>query len=164
MNLREEADRDFADIADLITRAFAQAPHRSGTEAAIVAALRDSGALHLSLVAEAGGILIGHIAFSPVAISSGARGWYGLGPISVAPEHQGRGVGAALIRAGLSRLSAQGAAGLVLLGDPAFYARFGFVADPRLKLPGVPAQYFQSRLLLGPMAEGEVRYAAAFGV
>ena len=83
------------------------------------------GELTVSLVAETDG-LVGHVAFSPVLIADGSAGWYGLAPVAVLPEWQRRGVGAALIRRGLAILGARGAAGCVVLGDPAYYGRFGY--------------------------------------
>ncbi|MEC4630073.1 N-acetyltransferase, partial [Bacillus safensis] len=87
--------------------------------------------------------LLGHVAVSPVTVSDGSTGWYGLGPISVLPARQGQGIGAALMRAAIDALRQQGARGCVLLGEPAYYGRFGFRAEPGLVLPGVPAEYFQ---------------------
>lgn len=162
MQIRPETAADAAAIAALTTAAFAGAPHASGTEAAIIAALRKAGALHLSLVATEAGRVIGHVAFSPVRIDGRACGWFGLGPIAVAPDRQGQGLGGALIREGLARLHAEGAKGCVLLGDPGYYTRFGFVADPGLTLPGVPAPYFLRLVLAGPAPVGRVAYHPGF--
>src|SRR5690606_17709374 len=120
------------------------AAHSSGTEQHIVRALRREGQLSLSLLAHDDGSIVGHVAVSPVAISTGAAGWYGLGPISVDPVHQGRGIGSALVREALHELRHRGARGCVLLGDPAFYRRFGFMPSAGLALPGVPPEYFQA--------------------
>ncbi|NLH48983.1 MAG: N-acetyltransferase [Myxococcales bacterium] len=60
------------------------------------------GALTISLVAEEEGKVVGHVAFSPVTIADGSESWYALGPVSVLPELQNRGIGSALIRQGLS--------------------------------------------------------------
>lgn len=158
--IREERAGDADAIAALVTAAFATAEHRSGTEALIVARLREADALALSLVAEEDGVIVGHAAFSPVAIDGQDRGWLGLGPVSVAPGRQRCGIGAALVRAGLERLGA--AAGCVVLGDPAYYARFGFIADAALAYPGPPPAYFQSLVLAGPPARGTVSYHEAF--
>ncbi len=163
MQIRPERANDAAAIHALTREAFAGAPHRDGTEQDIIDALRAAGALSVSLVAEEGGALVGHVALSPVELSDGSQDWYGLGPISVAPAQQGRGVGSALMHAALAALQPRGAAGCVLLGDPAYYARFGFRADPRLRLPGVPAEYFQAVLLQGIWPDAEVRYHEAFG-
>lgn len=164
--IREELDQEAEAIRQLTDRAFAGARFSSGTEGAIVDALRRSGRLALSLVASEGGLPVGHVAFSPVRIGEGdddgAAGWFALGPISVAPDRQRRGIGAALIREGLQRLRAQGAAGVVLLGEAAYYGRFGFAADPAVHYPDAPAEYLLTLPLNGPAARGIVCFDPAF--
>ncbi len=161
--IRPERPGDETAIAALTTEAFATAPHAGGNESRIIDALRAAGALTISLVAEDDGAIIGHAAFSPVYID-GATGWFGLGPVSVAPTHQRRGIADALIRLGLDLLAKAGASGCVVLGDPAYYGRFGFRADERLRFEGVPPEYFQTLLIGGEMPSGEVEYHAAFFV
>lgn len=164
MTIRDEAIGDRKAIGEVIAIAFRSAAHSSQREGELVDALRAAGALAVSLVAEEDGKLVGHIAFSPVTIDGVNEGWYGLGPVAVLPALQGRGLGRALIEAGLERIQSLGAAGCVLLGEPEFYRRFGFRADPRLRLSGVLPEYFMA-LPLAPdraMPEGEVRYHAAF--
>lgn len=161
--IRAERPEDEAAIAELTEAAFRDALHASGSESAIPTRLRDSGELALSLVAESDGQLVGHAAFSRVTISDGSRDWYGLGPVSVIPSRQGKGIGTALIRDGLERLRSLGAHGCVVLGEPGYYARFGFGHDPELKYPGPPPEYFQFVVLNGEPARGTVRYAPAFG-
>ncbi|AWH33519.1 N-acetyltransferase [Stenotrophomonas sp. SAU14A_NAIMI4_8] len=160
--IRPEQPADVAAIHALTEAAFRQAEHSSHTEQLIVDALRDRGELTVSLVAEQDGAVVGHVAVSPVAVSDGSTGWFGLGPISVLPARQGQGVGAALMQAAIDALRSQQAHGCVLLGEPAYYGRFGFRAEPGLILPGVPAEYFQALCLQPPMAQGEVRYSPAF--
>lgn len=160
--IRPETPADAAAIHQLTAEAFRSATHASGTEPFIVDALRQAGALSLSLVAEEAGALVGHVGLSPVTVSDGTVGWYGLGPLSVRPSHQGRGMGGALVREALARLQAMEAGGCVLLGEPAYYGRFGFQADPALVLPGVPPAYFQAVRLGGPPARGVVTYHPAF--
>lgn len=160
--LRDEAPGDVEAIAAVTRAAFEHHPHSRQTEAFIVAALRRAGALTLSLVAEVDGRVVGHVAFSPVRVSDGSAGWYGLGPVSVAPELQRQGIGSALIRQGLQRLRALGAQGCALVGEPGYYARFGFRADPALQLPGVPAEYFMSLPLGAARAGGTVSFHPAF--
>jgi predicted N-acetyltransferase YhbS len=162
--IRTERPGDEQAIAALISEAFATAAHSSGTEAQIVDALRADGALSVSLVAEQDARLVGHIAFSPVRIAGQDRGWFGLGPVAVLPGHQGQGIGARVIHAGFAEIRSRGARGCVLLGDPAYYRAFGFGADPRLVLPGVPPEYFQALRWSDDDAEGEVAYHGAFGV
>ncbi len=162
MNIRPETQADVASIRSVTTAAFALAEHSSGTEAAIVDALRDAGALELSLVAEIDGAVVGHVGFSPVRIDGVAGDWFGLGPVSVLPAVQRRGVGSALIRQGLDLLRSRGATGCVVLGDPRYYGRFGFSSNHGLRYGDVPRQSFQSLVLSGPRPTGEVRYHAGF--
>lgn len=160
---RPERPDEAEAIAALITTAFLSAPHADGTEAAIVAGLRAAGALALSLViADAAG-LAGHVAFSPVTVGGRAGGWFGLGPLAVRQDRRRAGLGAALVAEGLARLTAQGAAGCVVLGDPGYYGRFGFAARPGWTLPGVPPACFMVRPLTGaPGSGGIVAYHPAF--
>lgn len=160
--LRPERREDAAPIFSLTEAAFRDMPFSDGDEPGLVDRLRADGDLTLSLVAEDASGIVGHIAFSPVTISDGSAGWYGLGPISVRPERQGERIGSALMKRGLADMRALGARGVVLLGDPNYYARFGFEHDPKLRYPGPPAEYFQRLVLEGPMPSGEVAYARAF--
>ncbi len=165
MNIRTEAPGDEAAIDSVTREAFSSATHASGTEHLIVAALRDARALSLSLVADDGGAIIGHVAASPVVIDGEAEtGWYGIGPLSVAPGHQRKGVGSALMHKALESLREGGARGCVLLGDPVYYRRFGFTAAAPLVLPGVPGEYFQALAFTGDQAGGAVQYHQAFEV
>ncbi len=159
--IRDERGTDADAIRAMIAAAFAAMPFSHGTEAAIIAALRAAGGLSVSLVAAEGNAVFGHVAFSPVAID-GASGWYGLGPLAVRPDRQRRGIGSALVRTGLDRLARAGAKGCVVLGDPGYYARFGFAAHPGLVLPGVQAEYFQALALDGPVPAGTVAFHPAF--
>ncbi|MBO9353572.1 GNAT family N-acetyltransferase [Bordetella petrii] len=164
MLLRPETDADIAAIHSLIQDAFRDEPHSEHIEGPLVDALRAAGALALSLVAEEHGRVVGHVAFSPVSIAGPAGatvGWYGLGPLAVAPARQGRGLGSMLVVEGLTRLRGRGAAGCVVLGEPHYYGRFGFRADPRLVLPDVPASYFMAQAWHAG-AQGTVRYHPAF--
>lgn len=162
VTIHDETPADAEAIRALTEAAFRDAPHGSGTEAAIVDALRAAGALSLSLVARENGQITGHVAFSPVRIDTGEGQWFGLGPISVHADHRRRGIGAALVREGLSRLRQQGAAGVVLLGDPAWYGRFGFVSDGALRYGDIPVAYVQRVIFTGTPPKGEVRYHPAF--
>ncbi|WP_176073490.1 GNAT family N-acetyltransferase [Brucella intermedia] len=164
MHIRNETPQDAAEIRRLTDEAFRNAAHSSGKEGDIVDTLRAADALTLSLVAEEDGQVLGHVAYSPVLVDGEDKGWHGLGPVSVRPDRQGEGIGGKLIREGLARLRSLGAEGCVLLGEPGYYGRFGFKADERLKLPGVPAEYFQC-LAFGPdIPEGDVAYHSAFAI
>ena len=142
MVIRSETDADPGAIADVTVAAFSTLPIGNHTEQFIVAALRAAKALTVSRVAEMDGRVVGHIAFSPVVMSDGSPGWYGLGPISVLPQWQRRGIGGALIQEGLSRLKGLGARGCCLVGHPEYYMRFGFQNTRGLVHNGVPEDVF----------------------
>jgi len=114
------------------------------------------------LVAEDEERIVGHIAFSPVTISDGAQGWYGLGPVAVWPKLHHQGIGAALITRGIADMRAAGAKGIILLGSNVYYPRFGFEHVPQLTYPGPPPEFFQTLLLDGDMPSGRVEYAPGF--
>ena len=161
MQIREERPEDHKAIATLTSEAFRSAPHSGGNEAAIIAALRSADALILSLVAEGEGGLLGHISASRCTIGGEARAL--IAPVSVLPAHQGQGIGAALIRAALEALRAAGWQGVALVGDPAFYARFGFQARAGLSCEGIPAEYVQSlSLSAAPAPTGPLTLHEAF--
>jgi putative acetyltransferase len=167
VNLRLARSTDEAAIRDLIYAAFQNHPHHAPgvlpSEHLLVDRLRADGMLTLSLVAESSDRVVGHLAVSPVRISSGVAGWFGLGPVAVAPRHQRRGIGSALIHHGLLLLREQAAAGIVVFGDPKLYRRFGFRNQPALVLPGFPASYFMALPLAAAVAAGTVNYHPAFG-
>jgi putative acetyltransferase len=159
--IREEADDD-ASAIDVVTRAaFRNHPHSEQTEHLIVQALRARGALSLSLVATLDGMVVGHLAFSPVTVGGSDLGWWGLGPPSVSPVQQGRGIGSALMRSGLRRLAERQVAGCVVLGDPAYYARFGFTPHTGLFYTGPASEFFLALALQGAMPSGEVAFHPA---
>ncbi|UPJ65618.1 N-acetyltransferase [Bradyrhizobium sp. 191] len=163
MMIRQEQEGDYSAIADVTARAFAGMEHSDQAEPEIIKRLRASDALSLSLVAIEGGILIGHVAFSPVTIDGAHDGWFGLGPVSVEPDHQQKGIGSAPIRTGLEQLRSSGAAGCVVLGDPAYYRRFGFDRDDDLRYEGAPPEYFMRlNFIADQPPTGRVDYAPAF--
>lgn len=138
-------------------------------EASLVDALREQAQPLVSLVAEDDGAIVGHILFSPVSLSGHpALRIMGLGPMAVAPEHQRKGIGSALVRAGLERCKQRDFGAVVVLGHPAYYPRFGFSSSARFGLGceyDVPEEVFmvvelQPGFLRG--ASGKVMYHAAF--
>lgn len=162
VKIRRETPADLPMIEAVTASAFLNAPHTRHTEQHIVNALRRDGKLAISLVAEADGDIIGHVAISPVSISDGTLRWFGLGPVSVLPQHQRRGVGSQLMREALRVLRENGASGCVVLGEPEYYGRFGFRADRNLLLPGVPPEYFQATSFDSSQPRGTVTYHEAF--
>jgi putative acetyltransferase len=143
LTIRPEAPGDHAAIYYLTKRAFAPMPYAGGDEQDLIDKLRDAGALAISLVAELDGRIVGHIAFSPAFAADGSEGWYALGPVSAEPELERQGIGSAVINAGLNMLRERDAAGCVLVGNPAYYSRFGFRPFPALCPEGEPAEFFQ---------------------
>lgn len=160
--VRHEQTADQAAVRYVTELAFRAMPYSSHTEHHIVDALRAAGALSVSLVEERDGHIVGHIAFSPVSISDGTERWFGLGPVSVHPDWQGKGIGQALVREGLAALRGAGAKGCVVLGEPAYYERFGFRQQPGLVLEGVPPAYFMALPFGEDIPSGKVSYDPAF--
>lgn len=170
MIVRRETAADVEAIRAVIAAAFARRgrPDEPPPEVALVDELRDSDAWlpPLSLVAiEGGGDLVGHVLCT--------RGWVGsaaalaLGPLAVRPDRQGRGAGLALVHAVLGAADGLGEPLVALLGDPGYYARFGFgpaehhgIAPPRPEW----GQHFQARTLSAYRApvRGRFRYARPF--
>ncbi len=141
IEVRHEIADDIDGIRTVNIEAFREHPISRQTEHLIVDALRDRGALDVSLVAVSDGRIVGHIAFSKAGAGDTESDWFLLGPVAVLPELHGQGIGTTLVEAGLKELRACGAAGCVLVGDPGFYARFGFSSFPELTYPGVPQEY-----------------------
>lgn len=164
MQIRNERPADHAAIHELTRVAFAPMPFSSGTEAPIIRALRAAGDLRLSLVAEDAGVIVGHVAFSPVTIDGEHAGWFGLGPISVQADRQRQGIGKALIARGLELLRQQGAAGVALIGNPEIYGRVGFESDGLLAYGDLDRRFVQRLVLSGPAPRGELKFAPGFDV
>ena len=164
MIIREEKEADIPAISTVTRAAFTDHPISKNTEEFVIIALRKAGVLTISLVAEEDGAIVGHIAFSPVEISDGSTGWYGLGPISVLPELQRKGIGKALMHAGLARLQTLGAKGCILVGDPDYYQRFGFNSIPEITHEGVPQEFVLTLPFCPMMAQGEVKFHPSFFV
>ena len=165
MIVRRETAEDHDAVAAITRVAF-----DTGVEARLTAALREDAAgfvPQLSLVAERGGHVLGHVIATRATVG-GKGGALGLGPIAVAPRHQGEGIGSALMHAVLGAADALGAPVVVLLGDPRFSSRFGFVlAETAGIAPPVPewGPHFQARTLAAwadaPLS-GTFAYAAPF--
>lgn len=152
-------------------RAVNLAAFEGREEADIVDRLRRAGGRQLSLVAEVGGELVGHIQFSEVTVGQGGetRGM-GLAPMAVLPAHQNRGIGSRLVRRGLETLRADGCPFVVVLGHAAYYPRFGFVPASRHGIAcvyeGVPDEAFMVlELASGGLdgVTGVARYRPEFG-
>ena len=160
--IRCETSADVSAIADVTVAAFKTLAISNHTEQFIIAALRAAKALTVSLVAEVDGRVVGHIAFSLVTISDGSPNWYGLGPVSILPECQRKGIGRALIQEGISRLKDLGARGCCLVGHPEYYRRFGFQNIRGLVHEGVPEEVFFTLSLDGHIPQGIVEFHVGF--
>ncbi len=162
MIIRFERPEDADAIHALTWAAFEPMPYSNNTEARIVRDLRASGDLAISLVAEEGEEIIGHIAFSPITIGGVEDGWYGLGPISVKPERQRQGIGRALIQKGLDLLRERDATGCALIGNPSVYRGVGFESDGRLTYGDLETRYVQRIVFKGPPPSGALKFSSAF--
>ena len=160
--IREEQPDDEDAVRRLLTTAFG-----GPGEAQLVDDLRADGDALVSLVAEIDGAVVGHILFSPLPIQSahGVSQAAALAPLAAAPSHQGMGVGARLTRDGIDACRRLGLDGVVVLGAPAHYSRFGFSAeaakDVAAPYAGGPA-FMALTLRPNVTLAGEAQYARAF--
>ena len=165
VTVREEQAGDEAAIRRVNEQAFG-----SPAEADLVDALRDSGALTVSLVAVSNEEIVGHIAFSPIALEpeKAPLRAVGLAPMAVLPAHQRRGIGRQLTQAGLEACRRAGAELVVVLGHPDYYPRSGFVpAKPHgfeYEFDGPDEAFMVKELRADAMTEhsGRVRFHPAF--
>ncbi|MBI2413049.1 MAG: N-acetyltransferase [Deltaproteobacteria bacterium] len=162
MIIRRETPEDITAITEVTIAAFSDHPISNHTEQFIINALRRANALTISLVAEIDGKIVGHIAFSPIKISDGSAGWYGLGPVSVLPEMQRQGIGTALILKGIFMLKEIGGQGCALVGYPDYYRRFGFKNNPDLIHEGIPQEFFLVLPFYENTAKGKVEFHEGF--
>jgi len=152
------------DVAEIHAVHVASFP--TDAEARLVSLLRASGRLSLSLLAEVASEVVGHVAFSPVSTATSAVG-AGLGPVAVLESHRRRGIAAQLIQIGLAACRSAKVGWVVVLGDPAYYARFGFRPASTFGLSDEfrGGSAFQVVELISgtlPRGAGLVRYAAEF--
>lgn len=162
LTIRPEKQEDARAIHGLTALAFRDMPFADGDEQDVIDRLRSTGALTLSLVAVDDGEIVGQVTFSPAVNSDGSGPWFALGPVAVLPARQSQGIGSQLIREGLARITALGALGCILTGNPAYYQRFGFVAAPGNAPLVEPAEYFMLNLFRGRLPEGRFSFHPAF--
>jgi len=161
--IRPEQPADEAAIRQINEAAFPTAG-----EARLVDALRAASRLTISLVATVADSLLGHVAFSPVRIEGVPESaGLGLGPLAVSPTHQRQGIGGQLIEEGLKAAAQAGFSFVVVLGEPRYYSRFGFVTASRFGLTneyGADEAFMICELHPGglPDADGLVKYAPEF--
>jgi predicted N-acetyltransferase YhbS/catechol 2,3-dioxygenase-like lactoylglutathione lyase family enzyme len=160
--IRSETATDEDAIREVTHQAFRGHPYSAGNEQDIIDALRAQSALAVSMVAAHDDAIVGHVAFSPASSDDGTGGWYTLGPVSVLPGLQRRGIGRALINAGIDRLRELGASGCILIGDTNYYSRFGFIKAPHLAPPGAPKEHFMILGLRSASSNGVLSFHPAF--
>lgn len=165
MRIRDETDQDRPAVREIVSAEF-----DTGGEVQLVDALRTEAEPLISLVAEDDGVVVGHVMFSPVTIDEHPDAkLMGLAPLAVLYDYQRRGIGSALVNAGLERCRTLGVLGVVVVGHPDYYPRFGFGPASRFGLKceyDVPENAFLAlELVPGALAgkAGIVRYHAAFG-
>lgn len=165
LHIRPETPADHRAVAQVNTLAFGRA-----NEARLVERIRQSEHYvpALSLVAQAKGQVVGHTLFSYVKLEgSNPRQVLSLAPMAVHPEWQGRGVGSALVEAGIEAAERMGEPLVVVLGHPGFYPRFGFEPSVRYGIEPpfkVDEAVFMVRPLAGysPELRGRITYPPAF--
>lgn len=169
MKIRQEKPEDYEEVYELVREAFASAEHADGNEQDLVEALRKGDAFipELSLVAEEGGQLAGHILFTRARV--GEVEVLALAPLSVRPAFQRQGVGTALIEEGHRIARKMGYAYSIVLGSENYYPRLGYreAAGFGVEVPeGIPSANFMAIQLLegAPALGGPVIYAEEFGL
>lgn len=142
MLIRTEAPADILTVDQLLKSAF-----ETDAEAKLVMQLRENGHRTLSLVASTDdGEIIGHVMFSPVTLKGEDYNWQGLAPLAVKEEYRGQGIAKQLVEEAFSSLLELGYPACVVLGDPAYYGRFGFVPGEQYNMQcqwDVPKGAFQ---------------------
>ena len=164
MPIRTEKEKDRAAV-----RAVNESAFETSAEAELVDRLRTQARPHISLVADHGGTIVGHIMLTPVVLPGHTElKIMGLAPMAVSPENQSKGIGSELVRAGLEECKKLGFAAVVVLGHPKYYPRFGFTPASRVGIGceyEAPDEAFMA-LEIQPgylgRASGTVKYHPAF--
>ena len=134
MLIRTEEEKDSTAVHALNESTF-----ETSAEADLVDALRNKAQPVISLIADENTNVVGHIMFTPVSLSGHPDiKIMGLAPMAVEPEHQCKGIGSKLVRAGLERCKLLGVGAVVVLGHPQYYPRFGFSVSSRF---GIGCEY-----------------------
>ncbi|QLG88794.1 N-acetyltransferase [Chitinibacter bivalviorum] len=164
--LRDEKIEDANAVTLLLQAAFADHPHSQNQEFRLVNALRDANALSLALVVQKNEVLFGAVHASDVQIVAAGQTLPGrfccIAPLAVRPEQQRQGIGAQLMVAALLRLREQGYSACVLVGDAAYYNRFGFYQQAGLSSPSIPDEYVLVLNWQAAPVVGEIHYHPAF--
>jgi putative acetyltransferase len=163
IEIRPEQPADAASVRQVNELAFGQA-----LEADLVDELRRDGAVVVSLVAVADGLVVGHVLFSALEVSRSATSFraVALAPLAVQPERRRQGIGSLLVRRGIQECKRAAIDAIIVLGYPEYYAQFGFSAErsANLKAPYSGPAFMALELTPGVLDAGDVvvRYADAF--
>lgn len=143
MNIRPANSHDVDAVRSLYHSAFPRGEGEIVSNVALKLLVEETVPQTLSLVAEDAGLLVGHVAFSPVVIDADRNiQGYILAPLAVDEDHQKQGIGSSLVRSGIRQLSAMSVSLVFVYGDPNYYARFGFVAEASKRfVPPYPLKY-----------------------
>jgi len=168
--IRQETKTDYSSVYSVVKKSFEAAEHTDGNEHILVEKLRKSDAFipELSLVAEYNGKIIGYILFTKIII--GKHTLLSLAPLAVLPEFQNAGVGSELIKKGHEIAKKIGFIGVILLGYPTYYSRFGYLPSTKwdIKAPfDLPEEYFMAIELEKDSlkaVKGIVQYPKEFGI
>lgn len=170
MIIRAEESKDTKAISNVIQAAFKDAPHSDGSEHLLVARLRDEKTYRndFSIVAEENDEIIGHVFLSEIEV--GNQKAVALAPLSVLPAFQKQGIGKSLLQAAHERAKQAGYPLVVILGDSAYYGRFGYQKASQFGIypptPDFPEDYFLVKVLaeIAELPSGKVTYPQAFGI
>jgi putative acetyltransferase len=158
VSIEDESQRHETQVYDLVSSAFGQQD-----ESNLINALRDGGHVVASMIAIEDGAIVGHILLSKL---EDPKGFLALAPVAVSPARQQQGIGSALIKRAIAKVRTDGWLGIFLLGDPAFYTRFGFRVEDAAKFETpYPKNYFMAlELSPGALAKtsGSVVYPTPF--
>lgn len=160
VNIRSEMTEDIDAIHAVVAAAFP-----TDSEAKLVDQIRVDGDVLISLVATVDNTVVGHVLVSPILINTQPPGRFaGLAPLSVQPDYQSQGIGGKLMQAAIANARELGIDALFLLGNPAYYARFGFTKSHVGNEYGATDAFMQLELSDGALVgvKGVAQYVDAF--
>lgn len=162
ITIHEEKPPDFEQVYHVVSKAFEQ-----DEEARLVERLRGVDG-YIALVAEKDGLVVGHVAFTPLTLDDEKTDFSGLAPMAVLPEYQNQGIGSRLVNEGLKAVAEKGFSAVFVLGHSHYYPRFGFeIAKTkgfRCKYPSPDESFMVVELVHGALEGkgGLIKYRPEF--